>query len=250
MNMDSKTRFSSRVDNYAKYRPGYPPEIIDFLGSEEILTPDKVVADIGSGTGFLTKLFLQNGNFTYGVEPNADMRAAGEAYLSEFANFQSVDGAAENTTLEDKSVDIITAGQAFHWFDLEPTRTEFVRILKPGGHVVLIWNDRKTVDDPFGEAYESLIQTYATDCAGSGARKEMEWFFAPEQAHVAMFPNVQFLDYDSLKGRLLSASYIPMEGPRFDEMLAELEGIFIRNQHDGIVAMNYETTMYYGRLEP
>ena len=246
--MDSKTRFSSRVDNYVKYRPGYPPEVIDFLASEGILTPGMVVADIGSETGILTKLFLQNDNYTCGIEPNADMRAAGEFYLSEFTNFQSVDGSAEHTTLEDTSIDIITAGQAFHWFDLEPTRTEFARILKPGGHVVLIWNDRKTVDDPFGEAYEGLIQTFATDFAGEGGRSEMEWFFAPNKVNVVKFPNVQELDYQSLKGRLLSASYIPLEGPRFDEMMVNLEDIFVQFQQDGIVALNYETTMYYGQL--
>jgi len=129
------------------------------------LTPQSVVADIGAGTGILTELFLRNGNRVFAVEPNPEMREAGERQLKHDPNFLSVAGRAEATTLASGSVDIVAAGQAFHWFDRGPARDEFIRILKPGGWVVLIWNERLTDTTPFLKAYEQLLERYATDYA-------------------------------------------------------------------------------------
>ena len=157
------TRFSSRVDDYVKYRPGYPGAILDFLRHECGLTRDSIIADVGSGTGKLTELFLKNGNQVFGIEPNQEMREAGERLLKPYPNFRSLAATAEATTLQNQSVDIITAGQAFHWFNRETTRQEFLRILKPGGWVALIWNDRHTTASPFLEAYEELLQKFSTD---------------------------------------------------------------------------------------
>src|SRR5436190_3313568 len=131
-------RFSNRVANYVKYRPGYPPQVLELFKNEMGLTPAKTVADVGSGTGLSTKPFLENGNTVYGVEPNANMREAAEEYLKEFPNFRSHDGTAEQTNLEDASIDFVTAAQAFHWFEPNKTRDEFLRILKPGGYMALI----------------------------------------------------------------------------------------------------------------
>ena len=146
---DSTRRFSSRVDNYVKYRPSYPPEVVELLAAECGLTPGALVADIGAGTGLLAELFLQNGYRVLGVEPNREMRQAGERLLGDYPHFTSIDGTAEVTTLADKSVDIITAGQAFHWFDREKARAEFARILRPGGWVALVWNERRVDATPF-----------------------------------------------------------------------------------------------------
>src|SRR5215469_16795520 len=140
---DAKQRFSNRVTDYARYRPSYPPELLDLLRMECGLQHEQNIADIGSGTGLLTKLFLENGNRVFGVEPNGEMRSAGEEVLRGYPNFTSIDGSAEATTLADSSVDFISAGQAFHWFDVELARGEFRRILKPGGWVVIVWQDRR-----------------------------------------------------------------------------------------------------------
>ena len=160
---DAKQRFSNRVADYVRYRPGYPSALIDLLRSECGLRPDQAVADVGSGTGLLSKLFLENGNRVFGIEPNEEMRRAGEECLAGYKNFSSVRGSSEATTLPDSSVDFITAAQAFHWFEPAATRREFLRILKPHGWVVVIWNDRRISETAFGRAYEDLLVRYGTD---------------------------------------------------------------------------------------
>ena len=161
--VDPKKRFSSRVENYIKYRPSYPVEILDFLKKKKILAKDTSIADIGSGTGILTKIFLDNGNHVYGVEPNNDMRKAAENLLRDYKNFSSVKGSAEATGLEENSINLIIAGQAFHWFDVEKAKKEFKRILKPNGHVVLIWNNRGKAGAEFNLSYENFMLKYGTD---------------------------------------------------------------------------------------
>src|SRR5688572_27319071 len=153
--LDPTKRFTNRVDNYLKFRPRYPTEIIALLEKDCALTPDSVIADVGSGTGFLSELFLRNGNQVFGVEPNAEMRAAGERLLADYPNFASINATAEATTLPDSSVDFVTAGQAFHWFDREKARVEFQRILKADGWVVIVWNTFPTERSALVKAYRS-----------------------------------------------------------------------------------------------
>ena len=161
--LDPTKRFSNRVENYVKYRPAYPSEIIGLLEVECGLTPASVIADVGSGTGILSELFLKHGNRVFGVEPNREMRAAGDKLLAKYSNFSSIDGAAEATTMVNTSVDIIAAGQAFHWFDRQRSRAEFERILKPGGWVVLLWNGFRVETSPLNNAYQQLVLEYGTD---------------------------------------------------------------------------------------
>jgi SAM-dependent methyltransferase len=251
---DSTQRFTGRVEDYARYRPAYPPEFLDLLRRECGLTEDTVVADVGSGTGILARLFLDNGNRVIAIEPNEEMRRAGEVLLSGHDRFESVTGTAEATTLPPSSVDLITAGQAFHWFDPAPARKEFARVLRPGGRVVLVWNDRRKHGTPFQEAYENLLETYAIDYAGvehgrKGSPENIRSFFAPNPVHTATFDNRQVLDYDGLLGRLRSSSYVPAEGyPGHREMLDELERIFHDHDNRGRVVMEYDTRAYYGCL--
>ena len=251
---DSTQRFTGRVEDYARYRPAYPPELLDLLRRECGLTEDTVVADVGSGTGILARLFLENGNRVIAVEPNEEMRRAGESLLSGYGRFESVTGTAEATTLPQSSVDLITAGQAFHWFDPAPARKEFARVLRPGGRVVLVWNDRRKHGRPFLAAYEGLLETYATDYAEveRGRRNSLEEirsFFAPNPVHTATFENRQVLDYDGLLGRLRSSSYVPAEGQAgHREMLEELERIFRDHETGGRVTIEYDTRVYYGPL--
>ena len=250
---DSIDRFSGRVENYAKYRPGYPRKVIDLLVTECALTPKSIVADIGSGTGILSELFLRHGNKVYGVEPNQEMRAAAESTLNALANFTNVDGKAEATTLDDQSVDLIIAGQAFHWFDQEKARQEFARILRPRGCVVLIWNERRLHSTPFLREYERLLLKYGTDY--ERVRHENVYdgiaaFFAPTRFRFANFDNLQTFGFEGLKGRTFSASYTPEPGePGFDPMLEELLAIFSTHQKDGKVTMEYDTRIYYGQLD-
>ncbi|HZS04687.1 MAG TPA: class I SAM-dependent methyltransferase [Blastocatellia bacterium] len=251
---DSTHRFSSRVDNYIKYRPTYPPAIIETLREECGLKPASVIADIGSGTGILTELFLRNGNPVFGVEPNPEMREAGERLLSGYSNFVSVTGTAEATTLPDHSVDLVTAGQAFHWFDRAKARVEFARILKPDGWVALVWNERLVSVTPFLADYEEWLMRYATDYAQVDHRQIDESmlaeFFGSRSFRLKTFPNRQVFDLDGVKGRALSSSYVPEAGhPHFDEMLSALEQIFQKHATEGRVSFEYETRMYFGQLE-
>ncbi len=251
--LNSTQRFSSRVANYIKYRPGYPVAILDLLRKECGLTKASVIADIGSGTGILAKLFLKNGNSVFSVEPNREMREAAERLLSHFPAFQSVPGAAEATTLPDHAVDLITASQAFHWFDRDSAHREFLRILKPGGWVALIWNDRNITSRPFFKAYEDLLLTYGTDYSAVGHKHAdptvIGSFFGPTGFKQAVFPNQQVFDLEGLQGRLLSSSYAPEAGhPQHAPMLDALGGIFREHQVNGKVTFEYDTIVYYGRL--
>ncbi len=246
-------RFSSRVENYIKYRPHYPQAVVDLLRNECQLTGESVIADIGSGTGILTELLLKNGNIVFGVEPNQQMRAAAERLLRNYLPFRSVPATAEATTLPEQSVNLITAGQAFHWFDVARARGEFSRILRRPGWVALIWNDRNIADHPLFKAYEELLKTYATDYAAVGHKhtdaEMVGSFFGGGVFQTATFPNEQVFDYDGLQGRLLSSSYSPEPGhPRHLPMLQELRAIFDRYQENGKVAFKYDTAVYYGRL--
>jgi len=253
MTNDPTGRFSTRVADYARYRPGYPPAVLRLLEEECGLASTSVVADVGSGTGILSALFLKNGNRVYGVEPNREMREAGERRLASYANFVSVDGRAEETTLDDRSVDFITAGQAFHWFDPPGTRREFVRILRPGGWVVLAWNDRRTAGTPFLEEYERLLLEYGTDYKEVSAKymeeSALSTLFGATEPQTASFDNEQVFDFEGLRGRLTSSSYSPQPGhPNFDPLMRELEALFRRHERDGRVVVVYDTKVFYGRL--
>ena len=245
-------RFSNRVENYVKYRPGYPYAIISLLQTECGLTPKSIVADIGSGTGKLSELFLDNGNRVLAVEPNEAMRVAAEKLLNARQNFVSVNGTSEATTLDSASVDFVTAGQAFHWFDPVATRLEFARILRPGGWVALVWNDRKLEATPFLKDYETLLLEFGTDYQEVRNDKDITGiarFFAPTSYLSKSFPNRQLFDLEGLRGRVLSSSYTPQpDSPKFEPMLKEIEHIFFRNQRDGLVSFDYDTKVFYGQL--
>jgi ubiquinone/menaquinone biosynthesis C-methylase UbiE len=250
---DVTQRFSDRVENYIKYRPGYPRAVIETLQSECRLSSDSAIADVGSGTGILTEMFLRNGNVVYGVEPNREMRGAAERLLKDYPRFRSVAAKAEETALPDHSVDFITAGQAFHWFDREKTRVEFARILRPGGWIALIWNERVVDTTPFLVAYEQLLKDYSTDYEQVDHRRidaaVIREFFGSDNFRLKQFKNVQVFDYEGVKGRLLSSSYAPEEGhPKYEPMMAELQRIFQAHQAEGKVIFEYVTQMYYGQL--
>ncbi len=252
--VDPTLRFSDRVDNYVKYRPSYPQEIISFLTKEIGLSAQSIIADAGSGTGILSKLFLENGNSVYGIEPNDDMRIAAEKILSTFPHFKSLPGSAEESSLDRNSVDFITAGQAFHWFDIDQAKKEFRRILKPGGFVILIWNIRLTDTTPFLIEYEKLLCDFGTDYSHINIKYASDEtlirkFYEPEPYQLKTFNNKQEFDFEGLKGRLLSSSYAPNIGHKnYDSMIVKLKNIFDKHKNSGLVTIEYLTKVFYGLI--
>jgi SAM-dependent methyltransferase len=251
---DSKERFSNRVEDYVRYRPGYPREILDVLRDECGLTAESVVVDVGSGTGLLAQLFLENGNVVYGVEPNAAMRDAGEQYLEKYRHFCSVAGSAEATTLQDACADFIVAGQAFHWFEPKAARAEFERVLRPRGWVAVIWNERVSDRTAFQREYEQLLRAYCADYEKVAATypqdERMKDFFGRGAFGMKSFANGQLFDFDGLRGRLLSSSYAPAVGhPKHELMLAALRRLFDAHAEGERVRFEYETHVCYGQLE-
>lgn len=246
---DSTTRFSNRVENYVKYRPGYPAEVLQLFRDEMGLTASSVVADVGSGTGISARLFLENGNTVYGVEPNAAMRSAAERYLEDFPDFRSVDGTSDATGLESSSVDIVVAAQAFHWFDPETARAEFRRILRKGGYIALIWNERQLDTTPFLIEYEQFLLKFASDYTKvrheNTDEKELRKFFEGD-FRTAAFENSQIFDFEGLKGRALSSSYMPSESDAgFTPMVAELRRLFAKHKESGKIKVLYDTNIHY-----
>ncbi len=245
-------RFSDRVEDYVRYRPGYPPEVVDLLRKECGLQPAHIIADIASGTGAFTRLLLENGNRVFAVEPNAAMRDAGNELLQSFNDMTSINGTAEETTLPMASVDFVTAAQAAHWFDRTRARAEFVRILKPAGWCVLIWNERRTAATPFLRDYEQLLLTYATDYKEVRHERTTETihdFFAPARYQERTFDLRQQFTFEGAAGRLLSSSYAPLAGhPNHEAMMRELQRSFHAHSQNGIVEFEYSTRVFYGQI--
>lgn len=249
---NATSRFSDRVENYVRYRPGYPAEALQALREECGLKAEHVIADIASGTGIWTRLLLENGNHVFAVEPNAEMREAGERLLADFPRFTSVEGTAEATSLPDASVDFVTAAQAAHWFDRERARREFARLLKPGGWLVLLWNERVVDGTAFLREYEDLLLKFGTDYKDVRHERTTEAvneFFDPAPYQERVFPMRQEFDYAGLEGRLLSSSYAP--GPEHSQhrpMLGELRRLFDKYAGNGKVGVDYKTRVYFGRV--
>ncbi len=254
MSQSPTARFSDRVENYVRYRPGYPPEVLELLRAECGLRPSHLVADIASGTGAFTRLLLENGNSVFAVEPNAAMREMGIQQLESLGSNRlvSVAGSAEKTTLRSASVDFVTAAQAAHWFELSRARAEFVRILRPGGWCVLIWNERETTSTPFLRDYEQLLLTYGTDYQEVRHERTtvmIHEFFAPALCEERVFSLRQEFDYGGLAGRLWSSSYVPLEGhPSYAPMMQELRRIFRAHAKNDMVGFEYKTRVFHGHL--
>lgn len=249
-------RFTSRVDNYVRYRPDYPAGIIALLSEEIGLEPGWSLADIGSGPGNLTRLFLNAGFDVTGVEPNDAMRESGEILMAEYSHFTSVDGSAESTGLPEASFDLITAGQAFHWFDPEAARVEFQRILKSPGSVALIWNKRPDGSSQMLDEYSEMLMRHSTEYdvvrrRDDRAEAGMDVLFGPAGYRAFSLPHEQLLDFDAFWGRLLSSSYTPLPGePGHDEIHQGTQEIFAAHAVDGVLRFPYETQIFIGQVSP
>lgn len=246
---DSVSRFSNRVENYVKYRPHYPADVLRVFREKMNLREDSIVADVGAGTGISAKMFLENGNHVFAVEPNAAMRVAADKYLRDYRKLKIVDGTAENTNLLDDSVDFVVAAQSFHWFDAERTRTEFARILRENGHAALIWNERQLETNEFLREYEKFTLEFGTDYEkyrhDNLDETVLRDFFQKDFA-TETFPNIQTLDFDGLKGRVLSSSYMPTdENPVYQTMIDELRRVFDKFAENDKIELLYHTNIYF-----
>ncbi len=250
---NSTQRFSDRVADYVRYRPGYPAALLDWLRRDHGLSPSWVVADVGAGTGISSRLFLEAGNAVIAVEPNAAMRAAAVEALGASPRFRAVGAPAEATSLPDASVDLVVAAQAWHWFEPGAVRREWGRILRPGGLALVVWNSRRTGGTPFLDGYEQLLREHATDYAAVAERyadePTMRAWFAAGFRDTRTFENRQVLDLEGLRGRLLSSSYAPRAGhPGHEPMLDALGRLFERTSSGGQVTFEYRTRTYLGTL--
>jgi len=246
-------RFTGRVDAYRRFRPTYPTAVVDLLRRECALTLDSAIADIAAGTGLLAEIFLAAGFAVTAVEPNAEMRAACASLQPAYPKLRIVDGAAESTSLPSHSIDLITVAQAMHWFDLDRTRAEFARILKPGGSCAILYNNRRLSGDLFHDAYERFLLAFGIDYTAVKqqhvGRKRLAQFFSPSPMTCAAIPNAQPLSLDALEGRILSSSYMPQPGhPRFDAMRAAVARLFADTQSNGTVTMHHDCLACWGQL--
>lgn len=252
---DYTTRFSVRAPYYHRHRPRYPQGVLRVMEGFG-LTPRSIIADVGAGTGISSELFLNYGATVYAVEPNPEMRAVAEHYYDALPNCTVINGTAETTTLPTGSVDFVVAGQAFHWFDHRAARVEFRRILRPGGHVVLMWSYRKDGTSAFIDHFNAVLEKYDTDKAATPRAKGMlqtdediAAFFGAAGFEKAEIPNPVVYDWDGLRGRALSASYVPLPGhPDYDALITDLRAVFDRHQVDGKVTMEYITQVYWGKI--
>jgi SAM-dependent methyltransferase len=252
--LNATERFSDRVDDYVRYRPDYPPALLDWLHKTQGVTASWQVADIGAGTGISSKMFLDAGHRVVAVEPNASMRAAAERWLAQYPGFATTDGQADASKLDSHSVDLISVAQAFHWFEPEATREEFKRILRPGRLAAIYWNSRLLTGTPFREGYEALLKTYGTDYVTVAERYADEAFmrdwYGRGYRGTAHFDHGQRLDFDQLRGRLMSSSYAPKPGHiNHEPMMTALRELFDACADDGHVSFDYDTRVYIGSFE-
>jgi SAM-dependent methyltransferase len=248
----SSARFSSRVADYVRYRPSYPADAIEFVVSELALDTDSMVADLGAGTGLLTKPLAETGALVFAVDPNAEMLDAAAEYLDAFDNVRIVPATAEHTTLDAHSLDAITAGQAFHWFDHGRVRVECLRVLRPGGRVALLWNAKAFDTSPFLGEYETLLDQHAPEFATvrheTSGDDEIAAFFGHPPT-VREFANEQRFDWDGVLGRVMSSSYAPQPGqPGHDALVTGLRELFERYAAIGVVTWPYRTMVYVGEI--
>ncbi len=248
---DPLRRFSNRVADYTRFRPGYPREMIVWLRDAIDLRPSWIVADIGSGTGLLAQEFCEHGNLVYAVEPNDAMRAAAEEIFEREPHFVSVTGSAEDTTLPDGAVDLVAAGQAFHWFDQQAARHEWKRILSPGGRAMIVFNSRRIETTAFMQAYDEFLVNSAIDYQGVDHRRvlgENLRAFLGEMLEWR-FNFLRTMTCEELLGLSMSSSYVPAPGQASHASFVEgLRALFDQYAVDGTIDMLYQTEAYVGRL--
>ena len=252
--MKNIERFSTKADIYRKFRPPYPKTLIDYLYSQVGFTKDSKIADVGSGTGIFSRLLIEKGSHVYCVEPNFDMRNTAENELSEFENISFINAAAENTGLQEKSVDFITAATAFHWFDKQLFKSECQRILVNNGKAVLIWNMRDDKSEFVKREHEIRMKYLIGRKSlriSSGEPEDCADFFAGNVFECKTFRNDLLIDRETYIGWNMSSSYAPNE-EKYPEkhhgFVSELGKLFDTRSANGILTFPHFTNCYIGRV--
>jgi len=251
---NATTRFSTKAEVYAKARPRYPAFVVAFLESQGVLQPGSTIVDLGSGTGLSAQPFVEAGYAVIGVEPNDPMRTEGDKFLAHYRNFRSVKGSSEATTLPDQSTDVVLAAQVFHYFDIDKTRLEAQRILRPPGWFVAMWNHRNHQSTELHRQYEAILRRYCpeylilADLYRSPTRAAA---FYTHGYHDATLPNQQQLSWELFEARIESSSYIPKPNqPEYAPFMAEMKQLFDTHAHDGLVQFDLEIWIHWGQLCP
>lgn len=250
---DDKNIFSGKYSTYSRYRPGYPPKLLRLMEEHTGLTPDSVVADIGSGTGIMSRLLLENGNTVYGVEPNDEMRQYSSMEFKDHSDFHPVKGTGEKTGLPDSSVDLVVCAQSFHWLNPDSAKVEFLRILNKNGQVALIWNDKDQDENSFNSDYNLIcakFKKFKPKYNSSGStlidRDVLDNFFRGSYIATEL-ENHQDLTLEGVMGRYSSTSYaISPQAPEYDSLVKEMEEAFRKHQKDGFVRIQYITRIFIG----
>ncbi|MDE6558069.1 MAG: class I SAM-dependent methyltransferase [Clostridia bacterium] len=251
--MNNEEKFSGKATDYDNARPAYAESLINALYSDFGFSTQSVIADIGSGTGIFTEQLLKRGNKVYGVEPNADMRKAGEERLKGYRDFVSVNGDAANTKLKTSSVDIVTVAQALHWFPLEEFSKECKRILKPNGQVVIVYNQR--CNDFINKNIDAAI---ARNCdirsASTGAayielkRKRINELYHGKFIEISK-SNSLLMDKKKFLCYWLSRSYAPREGDTcYEPFVNDVAAIFDKYAKDGRITIKQKSEAYIGKV--
>lgn len=243
--------FSDKVADYVASRPGYPAALFEFLRAEGHLSFGAVVADVGAGTGLLTQGLLAEGCNVIAIEPSTPMRAAADASFAGVPNYRSASGAAESMPVPTASVDLITAAQAFHWFEIEAARTEFLRVLRPLGTVALIWNDRVHAD-PVNAALNELFARHGgakrTALIAHEDRSQVAPFFGATVPVERTWPHEHQLDEAGLASLAFSRSYMPDRGTAPGQVVyQQVDELFDRFATGGRIAVRYATVAMVGR---
>jgi ubiquinone/menaquinone biosynthesis C-methylase UbiE len=250
---ENTERFTGRVEDYKRYRLRYPKAVIETLVSRCDLQLDHLVADVGAGTGMLAELFLEHGNAVVAIEPNDDMREACERLASAWPGLMVKKATAEDTGLEDGSVDFVAVGRAFHWFNVAEAAKEFRRILRAEGWIVIASNSRVRDDSPMSVAYEALLREHGTDYKANHERYEIigrvDELFAGGELFREEIYGEQRLTLEELVGQTQSLSVTPEPGhAKYEGMQEALRGFFAKWQVDGIVEMKTVCRVACGRL--
>lgn len=248
---DARAVFSTKVADYSASRPDYPEPLFERLSAACELSADAVIADIGAGTGLLTQGLLQRGYQVIAVEPNAAMRQACDHFLGKFSGYRSVEGSAESIPLEASSVDLITAAQAFHWFEIEKARTECLRVLRPKGKVALIWNDR-VFEDPLHVELDTIFAEFGgakrAALVAHAKGTDVLRFFGLTTPMEFSWPHEHLLVEEGLASLVFSRSYMPeRNSPAGKEVRFRVYEVFSRFAKAGVLAVRYRTIAKAGR---
>ena len=249
---EDPTPYQGRAEYYGRARPTYPNLVITHLEEAGFLQRGMEIADIGAGTGKLSRLFLKAGYSIAAVEPEVDMREVAQRDLASYPDFHLYPGSSRAIPLLDQSVDLIAVGQAFHWFEQSSAKREFLRVLRHPKKLVTV--DNRTVSglETFWGTLREFLRAFIIDIPISSPYKgdrdagRAEFFFRHK---LVTFPNNQILDFEGLKERVLSISNKPLSSHSMHEPLMDaLRQYFDSHQQNGTVTLEYETRVFYGEL--